>query len=155
MTARENTIPTWEETFLTLATTIAARSKDPHVQVGACIVSADNKVLAMGYNGTPRGMEDEDFPWEDGELNSPDAKYAYVMHAERNAVLNYRGSLTDFVGARAYVTHLPCIECTKTLVQIGVKEITYLHHYTMFPRADVITQRLCDAAGIRLCHRCD
>lgn len=143
-------IPSWDETFLALAATISARSKDPQVQVGACIVSANNKVLAMGYNGTPRGMDDATFPWVDGELVSPEAKYAYVIHAERNAVLNYRGVLADFEGARAYVTHLPCVECTKTLVQLGVSEIIYRHHYTMFPDADVITARLCAAAGTQL-----
>ena len=60
----------------------------PQYTVGACIVSQDNKILSMGYNGLPRGCSDDEFPWNrDGEDN----KYFYTTHSELNAILNYRG----------------------------------------------------------------
>lgn len=78
----------WDEYFMGIATLSGMRSKDPNTQVGACIVSQDNKILSMGYNGLPRGCSDDGFPWNrDGEDN----KYFYTTHSELNAILNYRG----------------------------------------------------------------
>ena len=68
------------------------RSKDPNSQVGACIVSEDNKILSMGYNGFPKGCSDDEFPWarEGDDLHT---KYFYVTHSELNAILNFTVSL--------------------------------------------------------------
>ena len=84
---------TWDEYFMGVAEMSARRSKDPSTQVGACIVSPENKILSMGYNGFPQGCSDDAFPWtkihaEDDPYN---AKYFYSTHAELNAILNYRG----------------------------------------------------------------
>lgn len=58
----------WDEYFMGVAKLSALRSKDPNTQVGACIVSNDNKILSMGYNGLPRGCSDDEFPWcRDGD----------------------------------------------------------------------------------------
>lgn len=54
---------TWDEYFMGVATLSGRRSKDPSTQVGACIVSQDNKILSMGYNGFPKGCSDDEFPW--------------------------------------------------------------------------------------------
>ena len=54
---------TWDEYFMGVAMLSGMRSKDPHSQVGACIVSEDNKILSMGYNGFPKGCSDDAFPW--------------------------------------------------------------------------------------------
>ena len=69
------------------------RSKDPSTQVGACIVSQDNKILSMGYNGFPKGCSDDEFPWgkEKQEEDPYNSKYFYSTHSELNAILNYRG----------------------------------------------------------------
>ena len=68
---------TWDEYFMGVAKLSGMRSKDPHSQVGACIVSQDNKILSMGYNGFPMGCSDDEFPWaRDGE--ALDTKYLYV-----------------------------------------------------------------------------
>ena len=67
------------------------RSKDPSTQVGACIVSEDNKILSIGYNGFPRGCSDDEFPWDRQEEDPYNSKYLYVAHSELNAILNYRG----------------------------------------------------------------
>lgn len=80
----------WDEYFMGVAKLSGLRSKDPSTQVGACIVSEDNKILSMGYNGFPKGCSDDEFPWnrEGDPLNS---KYFYSTHSELNAILNYRG----------------------------------------------------------------
>lgn len=115
----------WDEYFMAIAKLSSMRSKDPSTQVGACIVSDDNRILSIGYNGAPNGFDDDNFPW-DREGEQLETKYPYVCHAELNAVLNYRGSRREFEGARVYVYLFPCNECAKILAQAGVKEIIYL-----------------------------
>ena len=70
----------WDEYFMGIAKLSSMRSKDPNTQVGCCIVSNDNRILSMGYNGAPNGYDDDDFPWgRVGErLNT---KYMYVCHS--------------------------------------------------------------------------
>ena len=91
---------TWDEYFMGVAMLSGMRSKDPNSQVGACIVSDDNKILSMGYNGFPKGCSDDEFPWaREGE--PLDTKYLYVTHSELNAILNYRGGSLE--GSKLYV----------------------------------------------------
>ena len=65
----------WDEYFMAVAQLAGMRSKDPHTQVGACIVSEDNKILSMGYNGFPRGCSDDEFPWGKTSENPLENKY--------------------------------------------------------------------------------
>ncbi len=113
----------WDEYFMGIAMLSAMRSKDPNTSVGACIVSEDNKILSLGYNGMPIGCSDDEYPW-DREGNALDTKYLYVCHAELNAILNYTGNRLK--GAKIYTTLFPCNECTKALIQSGIKEVIYL-----------------------------
>lgn len=113
----------WDEYFMGIAILSSQRSKDPNSQVGACIVSQDNKILSMGYNGFPIGCSDEDISWE-REGDFIDTKYPYVCHAELNAILNYTG--ISLRGSKVYVTLFPCNECAKAIIQSGIKEIIYL-----------------------------
>ena len=117
---------TWDEYFMGVAALSGRRSKDPSTQVGACIVSQDNKILSMGYNGFPKGCSDDEFPWgKEHELDDPyNAKYFYSTHSELNAILNYRGGSLE--GSKLYVTLFPCNECTKAVIQSGISEIVYL-----------------------------
>lgn len=116
---------TWDEYFMGIACLSALRSKDPSTQVGACIVSEDNRILSIGYNGAPNGFEDKYFPWDrEGEVLN--TKYPFVCHAELNAISNYMGNKRDCNGARIYVTLFPCENCTKLIIQNGIKEIIYL-----------------------------
>lgn len=114
---------TWDEYFMGVALLSAGRSKDNNTQVGACIVSDENKVLSVGYNGMPTGCNDDDMPWErEGDVLS--TKYPFVCHAELNAILNrITGSLK---GSRIYVTLFPCNECAKAIIQSGIKEVVYM-----------------------------
>lgn len=125
MPGKRADVITWDEFFMRVAVAAAMRSKDPNTQVGACIAGTDHRILSVWYNGTPSGIDDDDFPW--GTTDDPlTDKHNYVIHAEANAILNYRGALKDLSGATAYVTLFPCQECAKTLAQAGIGEIVYL-----------------------------
>ena len=113
----------WDEYFMGIALLSAKRSKDPSTQVGACIVNPANKIVGIGYNGFPIGCSDDDLPWEKDKKNMNETKYPYVVHAEANAILN---STKDLHGSRIYVALFPCNECTKLIIQSGIKEIIYL-----------------------------
>lgn len=123
LSKRENYI-TWDEYFMGIALLSGQRSKDPSTSVGACIVdSKTNRILSVGYNGLPIGCSDDDFPW-DREGDFLETKYPYVVHAELNAILNNRSA--SFEGNKIYTTLFPCNECTKAIIQAGIKEIIYL-----------------------------
>ena len=115
----------WDEYFMAIAKLSAMRSKDPSTQVGACIVSSDNRILSIGYNGAPNGYNDDDFPWaRDGE--ELETKYPYVCHGELNAILNYRGNRRELESSTLYVTLFPCNECAKIVIQAGIKHVVFL-----------------------------
>ncbi|KAL6754635.1 cytidine deaminase-like protein [Haematococcus lacustris] len=118
----------WDEYFMQLALLTAQRSKDPNKQVGAVIVGQQQVILAVGYNGFPRGCSDAALPWAkeppEGITDLLDTKYPYVVHAEANALLNKNAASVE--GASLYVTLFPCNECAKLLIQAGIKEVVFL-----------------------------
>ena len=127
-----------------MAHVIAERSKDPSTQAGATIVNPQNVVLGLGYNGFPRGVDSSDLPWE-REGGFLDTKYAYVCHAEENAVYNASTSVHD---CKVYCTLFPCNECAKTLIQNGITEVIFesdKYHDTEICQA---SRRLFDRAGV-------
>ena len=95
----------WDEYFMGVALLSGMRSKDPNTQVGCCIVSQDNKILSMGYNGLPMGCSDDNFPWTREGEDPLETKYFYTVHSEMNAILNYRGGSLE--GAKLYVSLFP------------------------------------------------
>jgi dCMP deaminase len=113
----------WDEYFMGVALLSARRSKDPNTQVGACIVSDKNKIVGAGYNGLPIGCDDDDFPWSK-EGDFLDTKYPFICHAELNAILNNIGM--DLKGCKIYTALFPCNECTKAIIQSGIKEVIFL-----------------------------
>ena len=130
---------------MSIALLSAERSKDPNTQVGTCIVSDDNKILAIGYNGMPTGISDEDLPWaREGAFG--DTKYAYVCHAELNAILNSHGA--DLKGATLYTSMFPCNECTKAIIQSGIKHMIYLTNKYPDSTAVKASMKMLDSAGI-------
>lgn len=140
---------TWDEYFMGVSVLSGLRSKDPDTQVGACIVSGDNKILSMGYNGFPQGCSDDEFPWErwKPESSELDTKYPYVTHSELNAILNYRGGSLE--GAKIYVSLFPCNECAKAIIQSGIRTIVY--DSDKYGETDAVkaSKRMLDAAGVR------
>ena len=147
MSAKRNGYITWDEYFMGVAKLSAMRSKDPSTQVGACIVSGDNKILSMGYNGFPNGCSDDEFPWDKEENDPYDEKYYYVTHSELNAILNYRGGSLE--GSKLYVTLFPCNECAKAIIQAGIKTIVYESDKYADSSATRASKRMLNAAGVR------
>lgn len=137
----------WDEFFMGVALLASKRSKDPNTQVGACIVSSDNRILSVGYNGTPNGYEDKYFPWN-REGDELETKYLYVVHSERNAILNYRGNIKDFEGAKLYVTMFPCNECAKEVIQVGIKEVIYLEDKYANTTGVIASKRMFDVCNV-------
>ncbi len=124
----------------------AQRSKDNSSQVGACIVSRENKILSMGYNGMPTGCFDDEMPWEREGESELQTKYPYVCHAELNAILNNpSGSL---VGSRIYTTLFPCNECAKAIIQSGVTKVIYYDNKYENTLAVKASKRMFDMVGI-------
>ena len=138
----------WDEYFMAIAKLSALRSKDPNTQVGACIVSHDNRILACGYNGAPNGFEDDKFPWK-REGNPLNTKYMYVCHAELNAILNYRGYRKEFENAKIYVDLFPCNECAKAIIQTGIKEVIYLSDKYDGTEGNIASKKLFDECGVK------
>lgn len=136
----------WDEYFMGVSMLSGLRSKDPNTQVGACIVSNDNKILSMGYNGLPNGCSDDDFPWE-REGDFLDTKYPFVTHSELNAILNYRGGSLD--GTKLYVSLFPCNECAKAIIQAGIRTVVYRDDKYNGTDANIASKKLFDAAGVK------
>ena len=134
----------WDEYFMGIALLSGERSKDPNTQVGACIVSKDNRILSIGYNGAPRGLDDDSMHW-DREGNFLDTKYAYVCHGELNAILNYRGNLEN---SKIYVALFPCNECAKAIIQSGIKEVVYKDDKYKDTDSTIASKRMFDACGV-------
>ena len=124
----------------------AERSKDPSTQVGACIVSRDNKILSVGYNGMPRCCSDDDFPWDKND-NPLDSKYLYVCHAELNAILNC--AVGTVRGCTVYTTLFPCNECAKAIIQSGIKEVVYMCDKYSETDSVIAAKRMFDTAGVK------
>lgn len=136
----------WDEYFMALAHLSAVRSKDPSTQVGAVIVDSNNRVVGLGYNGFPRGCDDKEFPWErEGEFL--DTKYAYVVHAELNAILNANKLIEN---CRLYVSLFPCNECSKAIIQSGIKEIIYESDKYKDLNQFKASKKMLEAAGVKL-----
>ena len=110
-----------------IATLISYRSKDPHTQVGACIIDKENNVLSMGYNDPPKYWYAMAFPWR-GDVDKvgiENTKYPYIIHAEANAINNYQGPKEKLKNSTIYVTLFPCTECAKQIIQAGIGRVIY------------------------------
>ena len=136
----------WDECFMGLALLSAGRSKDPNSQVGACIVDKDNRVVSLGYNGAPRGYDDDKHMTWEREGDFLNTKYAYVCHSEMNAILNAR---TSVEGCKLYVTLFPCNECAKAIIQSGIKEIVYLSDKYDKTDSNTASKKMLDVCGIK------
>lgn len=137
----------WDEYFMGVAILSGMRSKDPNTQVGCCIVSQDNKILSMGYNGLPIGCSDDEFPWVREGEDPLETKYVYTVHSELNAILNYRGGSLE--GAKLYVSLFPCNECAKAIIQAGIRTIIYESDKYADTPATRASKRMLNAAGVR------
>jgi dCMP deaminase len=140
-----NALSKWDERFMELALYVADWSKDPSTRVGSVIVAPDRRIMSMGYNGFPRGVEDLE-----ERLNDRPTKYAFVAHAERNALDNVDVNVR---GCTLFVTLQPCADCTKSIIQKGIKRVvcavdkTKLEHYTNFVNYSLVMLK---EAGVKV-----
>lgn len=145
MTKKRKDYLSWDESFMHIARVMSQRSKDPNTQNGSLIVDQNGIIVGLGYNGFPRGIADEDLPWErEGEFL--DTKYAYVVHSEENAIYNSNKS-TD--GCKIYCTLFPCNECAKTLIQSGIKEVIFEDDKYHDEDIWVASRKLLDKADVK------
>ncbi|XP_029916664.1 deoxycytidylate deaminase-like [Myripristis murdjan] len=132
--------------FMGVALLAAQRSRDPSTQVGACIVNEEKKIVGVGYNGMPNGCGDDTLPWRRSGDSPVETKYFYVCHAELNAIMNKNSA--DLKGCTIYVTLFPCNECSKLLIQAGIKNVIYLSDKYHDDEKTVASRRMLDLAGI-------
>ncbi len=141
---KRNNVISWDDYFMGLAHLSAQRSKDPSTQVGACIVNSAKKVVGIGYNGFPTGISDDEFPWNDDEKYDQ-SKYAYVVHAELNAILNATQKLDN---CTIYVSLFPCNECAKAIIQSGIKKLVYEDDKYADTPPVLASKKMLQAAGV-------
>tara|TARA_B100000959_G_scaffold287397_1_gene371744 strand:+ start:4932 stop:5369 length:438 start_codon:yes stop_codon:yes gene_type:complete len=110
----------WDRRFLELARHISGWSKDPSTKVGCVVVGEDREIRSTGFNGFPRGIEDDLDRLEDREQ-----KYPLICHAEENAIMHAARTGVSLKGNTAYVTWPPCPRCTRSLIQAGVDEVVF------------------------------
>lgn len=120
---RQDTLA-WDDYFMAVAFLSSMRSKDPSTQVGACIVNEEKRIVGIGYNGFPRGCDDDELPWDRTAESKFDTKYMYVCHAEVNAILNKNSA--DLKKCTIYVALFPCNECAKVIIQSGIEHVVYM-----------------------------
>lgn len=120
---------TWDEFYLQMADLIASRSKDKSAKIGAVLVK-DNAVISMGYNGFPRGVNDD----VESRHERP-AKYLYTEHGERNSILNAARHGVSCAGATMYTQGVPCADCSRAVIQAGITKLVarWQANETVFP----------------------
>jgi len=108
---------TWWPRYLGIAKEVSTWSKDPSTKVGAIAVGAKGQILAQGYNGYPRGMDDSDY-------SNREEKYKKIVHAEMNCIYNASWNGVSLDGADLFVYGLPvCHECAKAIIQVGIRRV--------------------------------
>ena len=113
--------PTWHEYFMALAYLTASKSKDPSTKVGAVIVAEGNSIISTGYNGLPRGVNDDPKIYE--RYHQRPSKYAWYEHAERNAIYNAARQGIALSNTIIFTPGLPCTDCARGIIQSGIGAI--------------------------------
>lgn len=115
----------WHEYWFNMLEVVRQKSQDPSSKYGAVIVDGKNRVLSTGYNGIPRGLE-----YKPTYYDRPD-KYMYFVHAEQNAVFNAAAAGTRIEDSTMYVLRPPCVECSKAIVQCGIRRVIYKQEHSI------------------------
>ena len=120
----------WQQAYIDVAHRFAELSSCERKKVGAIIVK-DNRIISIGYNGTPAGWEnvcEEEVKWPNGDVQFLVTK-PEVIHAEQNAIAKLARSNESGLGAEMYVTCSPCVECAKQIYGSGIKKVYYKDCY--------------------------
>lgn len=150
LTNKERLRPTWDTYFMQLSDLAARRSNCMKRRVG-CILTKDSRVIATGYNGTPRGLRNCNEGGcprcNEGAPCGTGLDRCLCMHAEENALLEAgRGSVVYDNGVVLYCNTCPCLGCAIKIIQQGVKEVVYSRSYGM----DLMTAKVFKEAGVKL-----
>eukprot|EP01147_Barroeca_monosierra_P003232 gene3232-5942_t len=137
----------WEDYFMAVAFLASKRSKDPDYQVGACIVNRENKIVGIGYNGMPRGCQDDSMPWHKTGQTPLETKFPYVCQAAMNSILNRNSS--NIRDCRIYMMQFPDSESTKLIIQSGIREIIYFEEQLPVSDSHKASLRMLHLAGVR------
>jgi dCMP deaminase len=134
----------WDERFLKMAELVASWSKDPSTQTGAVIVDKDNRVVSVGYNGFPKGVEDTE-----ERLNNRELKYKMIVHCERNAMLFAQRNLE---GCKLYTwPFMSCAPCAAQVINAGIKEVIAPKSDNPRWKADFdLSTQLFEEAGVKV-----
>jgi dCMP deaminase len=116
--------PQWDERFMLLAHEVADWSKEKGRHVGAVVVGPDREIRTTGFNGFPRGVNDDIESRHSAETG---AKYLWSSHAERNAIYNAARIGVSLKGCTIYVPWFPCVECAKAIIQSGISHMVAYH----------------------------
>jgi len=130
----------FDKHYLEMASVWAKNSYCKRRQVGALIVK-DKMIISDGFNGTPEGFEN-DCEDETGRTKS------YVLHAEANAITKVAKSGNNSLGATLYVTTSPCIECSKLIIQAGIKRVVFLDKYHNTTGLDLLLRAKIEVVNI-------
>lgn len=106
--------------FMTMAESIGALSKGRNTKVGCVLLTESRVVISSGYNGATRGCKADNLT---DQRNVKPEKYFWIEHAERNSIYNAARLGVSTEGSVAVITHMPCMDCARALVQVGVKTI--------------------------------
>ncbi len=147
----ENTAPKgligWHSMFMGVALLASARSKDHRARNGASIVTPDNRIVGVGYNGLPRGCEDDDpIYWSDDDNDPYRSRHSYVVHAEVNAILNC--VVLPLTNATIYTTQYPCPRCAQSIIQAGIRKVVYLREKSHHAQANAASDKMFKASGV-------
>jgi dCMP deaminase len=131
--------PGWDTYFMRIAQVVGERSTCERAHVG-CVIVVDKRILTTGYNGSPAGQPHCD---DEGHL-LVNGHCVRTIHAETNAIIQAALHGVSTKGSTCYVTHYPCLNCTKALVNAGIRRLVYETAYNIDP----IAQSFFVAAGI-------
>jgi dCMP deaminase len=137
-----------DRTYFDLCRQAGESSPDPDTRVG-CVVVKGRAVLVRGCNAFPRGLDDPT-----GERSVRPDKYAWIEHAERNAICSAARTGMALAGARMYVELMPCIECARAIIQAGISEVIVsadrMSHYEgdKYIEQHAIAQLMLKEAGV-------
>ena len=109
----------WDKRFIELARHISQWSKDPSTKVGCVVVGEDRQIMSTGFNGFPRGIEDDE------RLSDRSKKYPLICHAEENAIMQAARVGVSLKGCTVFVTWSPCSRCTRSMIQAGITKIVF------------------------------
>ena len=129
--------PTWDEYFKKIVEETSTRSPCERLHVG-CLLIKDNRIISQGYNGFLPGCEHKSIVRDNHEQST--------VHAEQNAICDCAKRGVSCKGCIVYVTHYPCIICTRLLLACGVKEINYINDY----KNDELVQEFCNQMNVSI-----